>query len=125
MMMRTRRQVQRGLNQILQRIGSQRSRRIQGPHRLKSRRTNGLEMVDMVKNQVQMELGKMGGSMDVESWKKILELQTSTFQEIVTSSNKRKGDHRDPLPEQKVLINATVALRTTATTLLIGCSAIS
>ena len=40
-------------------------------------------------------------------------MQTSIFQEIVTSSNKikRKGDHADPLTEQKVLEDETVVLK--------------
>ena len=47
-------------------------------------------MTDMVKNQVQIALAKMGGKMDVEGWRKMIKLQAGTFQEIVAGSNKRK-----------------------------------
>ena len=64
----------------------------------RSRRSNGLEIVVMVQNQVQLHIATMGGSMDPAKWTEIFDLQTISFQLICTSANKR-------IMDQKVLIN--------------------
>ena len=44
-------------------------------------------------------------------WRKMMELQTSTFLENVAGSDKRKGECKDPMPEKKELLEETIAVK--------------